>query len=122
MLFVLPSAVEGLSLSLLEALGAGICVLVSDIPENLDVANGAGLSFRNSDSYHLERMLRILIANPQLRQATSDKARARVRDRYAWDHITRQIEDIYVALFPEGGLQRSESRNQQQIKSYRQAA
>jgi len=64
----------------------------------------------------------MLIANPQLRHATVDKARARARERYAWDHITQQIEDIYAALFPEQTLQRSESPNQQEIKSYRQAA
>src|SRR5439155_23683322 len=64
MLFVLPSAIEGLSLSLVEAMGAGLCVLVSDIPENLEVAKEAGFIFRNGDSYHLERMLRVLIANP----------------------------------------------------------
>ena len=122
MLFVLPSAIEGLSLSLLDAMGAGVCVLVSDIPENLEVADGTGFSFRNGDSSHLERMLRMLIANPQLRHATVDKARARARERYAWDHITQQIEDIYAALFPEQTLQRSESPNQQEIKSYRQAA
>jgi glycosyltransferase involved in cell wall biosynthesis len=44
MLFVLPSSVEGLSLSLLDAMATGVCVLVSDIPENLEVADGAGFS------------------------------------------------------------------------------
>jgi glycosyltransferase involved in cell wall biosynthesis len=122
MLFVLPSAIEGLSLSLLDAMAAGVCVLVSDIPENLEPADGAGFSFRSGDSYHLERMLRMLIADPQLRQAAVDKARARVRERYAWDHITKQVEDIYVALLPERNVQTSKTPEQQEIKSYRHAA
>jgi hypothetical protein len=71
---------------------------------------------------HLERMLRMLIVNPQLRQATVDKARARVRERYAWDHITKQVEDIYLALLPERKTQTSEIPEQQEIKSYRHAA
>jgi len=33
-LFVLPSDLEGLSLALLDAMGAGGCVLASDVPEN----------------------------------------------------------------------------------------
>ena len=32
--FVLPSDLEGLSLALLDAMAAGVCVLTSDIPEN----------------------------------------------------------------------------------------
>ena len=34
MIFVLPSDMEGLSLALLDAMGASLCVLASDIPEN----------------------------------------------------------------------------------------
>src|SRR6202040_566970 len=39
-LFVLPSDLEGLSLSLLDAMGAAVCVLVSNIPENREVIEG----------------------------------------------------------------------------------
>src|SRR5205807_3032161 len=37
MVFVLPSDVEGLSLALLDAMGAGLCVLTSNIPENREL-------------------------------------------------------------------------------------
>jgi glycosyltransferase involved in cell wall biosynthesis len=42
MIFVLPSDLEGLSLALLDAMGAGLCVLTSDVPENREVVDGAG--------------------------------------------------------------------------------
>jgi hypothetical protein len=48
-----------------QAMGAGFSLLVSDIPENLGVTGAAGFGFGNSDSYHLESMLRMLIANSQ---------------------------------------------------------
>jgi glycosyltransferase involved in cell wall biosynthesis len=37
MIFVLPSDLEELSLALLDAMGAGLCVLTSDVPENREV-------------------------------------------------------------------------------------
>ena len=46
MLFVLPSDLEGLSLALLDAMGAGLCVLASDIPENREAVEDAGFTFR----------------------------------------------------------------------------
>jgi glycosyltransferase involved in cell wall biosynthesis len=69
MLFVLPSDLEGLSLALLEAMGAGLCVLASDIPENRELVGGAGFLFRPGDASDLERMLRLLIEDPDVREA-----------------------------------------------------
>ena len=37
---------EGLSLALLDAMGAGLCVLTSDVPENREVVDGAGFTFQ----------------------------------------------------------------------------
>jgi glycosyltransferase involved in cell wall biosynthesis len=44
-LFVLPSDLEGLSLSLLDAMGAGVCVLASDTPENKEAIADTGFTF-----------------------------------------------------------------------------
>ena len=75
MLFVLPSDLEGLSLALLEAMGAGICVLASDIPENRELVDGAGFTFKHGDASDLERMLRILMFSPALREDAGRAAR-----------------------------------------------
>ena len=42
-IFVLPSDIEGMSLALLDAMGAGVCVLASDIPENREVMAACGI-------------------------------------------------------------------------------
>jgi glycosyltransferase involved in cell wall biosynthesis len=98
MLFVLPSDLEGLSLALLDAMGAGVCVLASDIPENRELVDGSGFTFRPGDRDDLERMLRLLIAEPEIRQAAANKARERVWEHYLWGRVAREIEDSYLAL------------------------
>jgi glycosyltransferase involved in cell wall biosynthesis len=95
MLFVLPSDLEGLSLALLDAMGAGVCVLTSDVPENREVVDDAGFTFKRGDINDLERMLRVLIANPKLRQAAAGNARKRVQAKYLWKQIAEQISQTY---------------------------
>jgi glycosyltransferase involved in cell wall biosynthesis len=99
MLFVLPSDLEGLSLALLDAMGAGVCVLASDIPENRELIDeGAGLTFRHGDENDLERMLRLLVSEPEVRKAAAAKARERVWEHYLWGRVAREIEGIYLTL------------------------
>jgi glycosyltransferase involved in cell wall biosynthesis len=98
MLFVLPSDLEGLSLALLEAMGAGLCVLTSDVPENRELVDGAGFTFKRGDGKDLERMLRILIAAPQLRQAAGYAARLRIDEQYQWEKISKSIEEAYFQM------------------------
>jgi glycosyltransferase involved in cell wall biosynthesis len=97
-LFVLPSDIEGLSLAILDAMGAGVCVLVSDIPENREVVDGAGYTFKAGDIRDLERMLRLLIENPLLGKAAAIKARERIQQSYLWPQVAKQIEEIYLKV------------------------
>jgi glycosyltransferase involved in cell wall biosynthesis len=94
-LFVLPSEIEGLSLALLDAMAAGVCVLTSDIPENTEVVEGAGFTFRRSDQADLERMLDLLIHNPELRRQSAARERERIQGQYLWPAIARSIEKAY---------------------------
>jgi glycosyltransferase involved in cell wall biosynthesis len=97
-LFVLPSDMEGLSLSLLEAMGAGLCVLASDIPENRELIEDCGFTFRIGDADDLRRMLTLILADEDLRAVTGQKARVRVEQNYLWDQVTAQIEATYREL------------------------
>ena len=94
-LFVLPSELEGLSLALLDAMAAGICVLTSDIPENCEVVDGGGFTFRRGDSADLEHMLDLLVHNPKLRREAAERERVRVQSEYLWPEIARSIEGTY---------------------------
>jgi glycosyltransferase involved in cell wall biosynthesis len=98
MMFVLPSDMEGLSLALLDAMGAGLCVLTSDVPENCEVVDGVGFTFRCGNSADLAARLRFLIANPAVREAAGKAARRRVVEKYEWSKIAADIEKAYFAV------------------------
>lgn len=98
MIFVLPSELEGLSLALLDAMGAGLCVLSSDVAENCEAVHGAGFTFRRDDAADLADRLRFLIANPSVREAAGLAAKRRVREHYQWSGIAEQIEQVYLEV------------------------
>jgi glycosyltransferase involved in cell wall biosynthesis len=98
MIFVLPSDMEGLSLALLDAMGAGLCVLTSDVPENREVVDGVGFTFQRGNAADLADRLRFLIANPAVREAAGKAARRRIEDQYQWSKIAADIEEEYYEV------------------------
>jgi glycosyltransferase involved in cell wall biosynthesis len=98
MVFVLPSDLEGLSLALLDAMGAGLCVLCSDVAENREAIEATGFTFRRGDVEDLADRLRFLIANPAVREAAGQAAQRRVRENYQWPAIAAEIERVYFEM------------------------
>jgi glycosyltransferase involved in cell wall biosynthesis len=98
MVFVLPSDLEGLSLALLDAMGAGLCVLTSDVPENREVVDGAGFTFERGSASDLADRLRFLIANPALREAAGRMAKKRIEEQYQWQKVAEDIERAYFKV------------------------
>jgi glycosyltransferase involved in cell wall biosynthesis len=96
MIFVLPSDMEGLSLALLDAMGAGVCVLGSDVAENREAIADAGFTFRNGDVADLTERLRFLIANQAVREAAGRAAKKRILEHYQWRDIAAEIERVYL--------------------------
>jgi len=121
MLFVLPSDMEGLSVALLDAMSAGLCVLTSDVPENRELVEGAGFTFRRGDVTDLERMLRLLISDPDIREQAGRAARERVREHYLWPDVVEKIEHVYLELMGEtiGRPGEERARNDHQVAESR---
>ena len=92
---VLPSTMEGLSIALLEALSYGRCVLISDIPENLEVAEDVAMSFQSQNVDDLEQKLRLLLSRPDLVQQYESKARGHILQHYSWDKVAESTEALY---------------------------
>jgi glycosyltransferase involved in cell wall biosynthesis len=97
-LFVLPSRIEGLSISLLEAMSYGNCVLTSDIPENLELVSEHGFTFRVNDAIHLRQMLDYLLQYPELVESTGKANRVYIEQQYTWDMVTERTERLFASL------------------------
>jgi glycosyltransferase involved in cell wall biosynthesis len=93
-----PSEVEGLSLSILEAMSYGNCCLVSDIPENLEAIGDAGFHFTSKNIDDLSDRLRWLLDHYEEVEAVNFGAKERIRQHYSWQSISEQIEKLYLSI------------------------
>jgi len=97
-LYVHPSEAEGLAVSILEAMAAGRCVLVSDIPENIEPIDHSGLTFVSADAADLRAKIRMLLNHPEIVSERGRRARNWVGQEYDWDKITERTEALYRKL------------------------
>jgi glycosyltransferase involved in cell wall biosynthesis len=96
--YVLPSTVEGLPVSLLEAMSFSRPILVSDIPENLEVAGGIASTFRAGDAVGLARSIRAMLDLDEAERTDMGKrGQEKVAREYTWDLVTDRLEELYVA-------------------------
>ena len=88
-LYVLPSDIEGMPMSLLEAMSYGNVCLVSDIPENTEVINEDCYVFRRGSVDRLRHQIKKII---NLNVKTHENMIA----PYDWDDVVNQTLDIYT--------------------------
>lgn len=96
-IYVLPSDVEGMAISLLEAMSYGNCCLVSDIPENTEVIEECGVSFSKGNVRALKEKLEYLIENKEKVYELQEKSTKFICDKYNWDNIVAETEKLYLA-------------------------
>lgn len=99
----LPSDIEGMSLSLLEALAYGNALLCSDIPENTAVAEDKAVYFEKGNVDSLAARLREICVNEQLVKKLRQDAAEFILRKYNWNDVARATCALYEDVLKNSG-------------------
>ena len=94
-IYTLPSDLEGMPLSLLEAMSYGNCCLVSDIPECAEVVEDKALIFKKADVEDLQEKLQDACDHPEKVDAHKKQAADFICKKYNWDEVTKETMALY---------------------------
>lgn len=97
-LYVHPSEYEGLSLTILEAMSFGKCVLISNIPENLEAIDHSGIPFEVGNVENLTEKLTALINHPEIVEARAKLAMGYMKNHFDWEKVVLKTEEVYKKL------------------------
>lgn len=93
--YTLPSDLEGMPLSLLEAMSYGNCCLTSDIAECAEVVEDKAILFKKSDIDDLKEKLQYACDNPDAVKKLKDEAADFICGKYNWDDVVEQTLKLY---------------------------
>lgn len=96
--YVLPSDLEGMPLSLLEAMSYGNCCVVSDIPECAEVVEDNAVIFAKGNVADLKEKLQWLCDNPDVVEGYKREAADFICQKYNWDEVVDRTLELYENL------------------------
>lgn len=93
--YTLPSDLEGMPLSLLEAMSYGNCCLTSDIAECAEVVEDKAVTFAKSDVDDLREKLQMLCDQSEMVEKYKSEAADFICQKYNWDDVVEQTLELY---------------------------
>lgn len=100
-LYVLPSDLEGMPISLLEAMSYRCCCLTSDISECTDVMGGTGVSFKKGDVDSLREKLQLLCDQPEFAAQRKPGKEGDVSSLFSWDAMVEKTAALYRRMLAD---------------------
>lgn len=93
-LYCLPSDVEGMPISLLEAMSYGRNCLISDIAENIAVGQDMAITFKKSNVQDLKNKLQQCLEGNNMKD--NNIISNYILSRYNWDDVVKETEALYM--------------------------
>lgn len=97
-IYTLPSDLEGMPLSLLEAMSYGNCCVVSDIPECTEVVEDKALIFKKADINDLGDKLQSACDYPRMVMKLKQQAADFICKKYNWDDVVEETMQLYKRM------------------------
>lgn len=94
-IYCLPSDLEGMPISLLEAMSYGNCCLVSNIPECAEVVESKAVTFKKGDIADLREKMQALCDDEKLVERYKEVASDFICSKYNWDDVVEQTVPLY---------------------------
>lgn len=93
--YVLPSDLEGMPLSLLEAMSYRNCCVTSDIPECVEVVGDRGITFPKGNVKELTAIIKKMCEDTQWVQYYKDNSADIILKKYNWDSVVEKTLELY---------------------------
>lgn len=93
--YTLPSDLEGMPLSLLEAMSYGNCCLISDIDECVSVVEDRAFIFHRGNVLDLQEKLQMLCDDEDLVAKCKQSTANFICEKYVWDDVTKKTIELY---------------------------
>jgi glycosyltransferase involved in cell wall biosynthesis len=94
--YIQATEVGGIHPALLEAMGAGNCVLANDVPEHREVLKDAGFYYKGKED--LKEKVVFLLQNETVVQEKEKVAVRIIQEEYQWEKITDEYEKLFLNL------------------------
>lgn len=95
LIYCLPSDLEGMPLSLLEAMSYDNCCVVSDIPECAEVVEDKAVVFEKSNEEDLKEKLEKLLEDGEAIDRYKREAADFICAKYSWDDVVERTVELY---------------------------
>lgn len=96
--YVQPSTIEGLPITLIEAVAYGNCIVASSIDANVEVVEDNGVFFESENVAALADALKRVIQNPGMAKELGERAKARGVAEYNYDSVAEKTLQLYQTV------------------------
>lgn len=93
--YCLPSNLEGMPLSLLEAMSYGNCCIISDLEVCKEVIDKYGVVFNRNNKTDLEEKLKYICNNKDFVDYCKSNSSSYICNKYSWDSMVIKTLELY---------------------------